>query len=373
MTTPAKTAATPIPNLRERQETTAAVLTRAKNVEELEDGYALEFPPTREWENRLQSFSASWRHSCPQMSFELVAGAHDAHRLEIRGPEGTKQFVDGSRYMLTSHINPAPTLGFKLTHALRMATSPLRRLPDFLIIGGKKCGTTALYAYLTQHPSVAPALKKEIYYFNAFFAKGRAWYRSFFPLRSAAGMTGEATPDYLFHPAAAQRVHDCVPGARLLVILRNPIERAYSFYNHNLRAGLETLSFEDALAEEDQRLAGEREKIERDPDHFSFAYMHHSYKLRGVYVDQLEEWTRLFPKEQLCVLSTEDLYAEPQATLERAFESLGLAYAAPREFKKLNAAPPYPDMDPATRTELEEYFRPHNQRLYEFLERDLGW
>lgn len=361
-----------IPNLRERQETTAAVLTRAKNVEELEDGYALEFPDTREWTERLRSFQASWRESCPQMTFEVTA-AGSGQRLEIRGPEGTKQFVDGSRYMLTSHINPAPTLRFKAEHALRYVTSPLRKLPDFLVIGGKKCGTTALYSYLTQHPSIEPALKKEIYYFNAFFQKGRAWYRSFFPLRSSGGLTGEATPDYLFHPAAARRIHDAVPTARLFAILRNPIERAYSFYNHNLRAGLETLSFEDALEREDERLAGEVEKIERDPDHFSFAYMHHSYKLRGVYVDQLEEWTALFPKEQLCVLNTDDLYDRPEEVLRRAFEFLGLSYAAPREFKKLNAAPPYPDMDPGTRARLEEYFRPHNQRLYEFLGTDLGW
>jgi len=364
---------TAIPNLRERQETTAAVLTRAKSVEELADGYALEFPKTNEWEQKLESFAGSWRQSCPQMTFEVDASAPEAYRLEIRGPEGTKQFVDGSRYMLTSHINPAPTLGFKIGHALRYATSPFRKLPDFLVIGGKKCGTTALYSYLTQHPGIEPALKKEIYYFNAFFRKGRAWYRSFFPPRFSAGLTGEATPDYLFHPAAAQRVHDAVPGARLFAILRNPIERAYSFYNHNLRAGLETLSFEEALDQEEERLAGEREKIQRDPNYFSFAYMHHSYKERGVYVDQLEEWTRLYPKERLCVLSTDDLYAEPEAVLRRAFEFLGLEYSAPREFKKLNAAPPYPDMDPSTRTRLEEYFAPHNRRLYEFLGTDLGW
>lgn len=371
---PSEAAAPAVPNLRERQETTAAVLSRATRVDELDDGYALFYPRSKAWSRRLESFQGSWRKSCPQMTFE-VAPDGEGLRLEIRGPEGTKAFVDGARYMLTSHINPAPTLSFKLRQGLRLATSPLRRLPDFLIIGAKKCGTTALYSYLTQHPAVVPAFKKEIYYFNAFYGKGRNWYRSFFPTRFTPRrlLTGEATPDYLFHPHAAARIQATVPQARLLAILRNPVDRAYSFYNHNLRAGLETLSFEDAIDQEEQRLAGEQAKVEADPDYFSFAYMHHSYKKRGLYLEQLSAWNEHFPRAQMCVLGTDDLYQRPEQTLRRALEFLGLPYSAPAEFKKLNAAPYYPEMDPRTRARLEEYFAPYNRELYEFLGADLGW
>ena len=165
-------------------------------------------------------------------------------------------------------------------------------------------------------------------------------------------LTGEATPDYLWHPHCAQRVFATVPQARLIVILRNPIDRAYSFYNHNLRAGLETLSFEDAVDKEEERLAGERERVLAEPGYFSFQYMQHSYLTRGIYVDQLQQWSSFFPKSQLLILKTEDLYDQAEPTLRRAFDFLGLAYHEPKAFKKLNAAPPYPDMDPKTRDEL---------------------
>ncbi|MCZ6597764.1 MAG: sulfotransferase domain-containing protein [Planctomycetota bacterium] len=367
--------------LRKRHKSTADVLTLCQEVSELEDGYALRYPQTAVWSEKLASFADSWRVSCPQMTFEVVA-EDSSLWLRIRGPEGTKQFVDGARYMLTSHINPTPSLKMKLRLGLRFVTGPLRVLPDFLVIGAKKCGTTALYAYLTQHPSIAPAFKKEIYFFNAFYGKGRYWYQGFFPTvferrrahsAGRAFLTGEATPDYLFNPHAPTRTFATVPEARLIAILRNPVDRAYSFYHHNLRAGVEHLSFEDAVDREQERLAGEREKVLADPDYFSFDHEHHSYLARGVYVDQVKDWTERFSRSQVLVLATEALYDRPKETLREAFSFLGLPYHAPGEFRTLNAAAPYPDMDPRTRQELGEYFEPHNRRLYEFLDKDLGW
>ncbi|MHC4845901.1 MAG: sulfotransferase domain-containing protein, partial [Planctomycetota bacterium] len=375
----------PVPtNLGQRQKTTADVLTRCTGLTELEDGYQLEYPRTETWEQTLDAFQATWRKSCPQMTFERADEQGEGTLvLQIRGPDGTKQFVEGARYMLTSHINPAPTLKHKFQQAYRLASSPLRTLPDFLIIGAKKCGTTALYSYLTQHPSIAPALKKEIYFFNAFHGRGKLWYRSHFPTvltkwqaKRSSGrplLTGEATPDYLFHPHCARLIHEDVPKAKLIVILRNPVDRAYSFYNHNLRAGLETLSFDEAVDSEEARLAEEAKKVDAQPDYFSFDYMHHSYLRRGIYVDQLKSWNEFFPKEQMLVLQTEALYERPKELLERAFEFLDLPYHEPGAFKKLNAAPPYPDMDPSAREKLSRYFEPHNRRLYEYIGTDMGW
>lgn len=372
------------PNLAQRQKNTAAVLTRCTETRELDDGYALSFPATSSWKTKLDAFTTAWRQSCPHMTFDVApdAEAADMVWLNIRGPEGTKAFVEGARYMLTSHINPATTMRYRFDTAWRYLTNPMRVLPDFLIIGAKKCGTTALYSYLTQHPSIAPAFKKEIYFFNAFWKKGPGFYRAFFPTKGERRrgtidgqplLTGEATPDYLFHPVVPQRTRQLVPDARLIAILRNPIDRAYSFYNHNLRAGLETLSFEDAIDQEEQRLAGEVEKITADPTYFSFHFMHHSYCSRGFYAEQLEDWMKLYDREKLLVVKTEDLNQHPAETLKTASEFLGLKYHAPEKFKKLNAAPYYPDMNPATREKLSALFAPHNQRLYEFLGRDLEW
>ncbi len=356
-----------------RQKVTADVMTRATEVTELEDGYELHYPRTAAWREKLDDYCAAWSKSCPNMSFLVQPGESGPLVLRIRGPEGTKAFVEGARYMLTSHFNPAPTLGHKLRVAGQLATSPLRSLPDFLIIGAKKCGTTALYSYLTQHPRIVPALKKEIYFFNAYYQRGTLWYRSHFPTRGAKGdgLTGEATPDYLYHPHCAQRIRDTLPQVKLLAILRNPVDRAYSFYNHNLRAGLETLTFEEAVASEEERLAADADKVEAGE--FGFDFMHHSYLSRGIYVDQLKHWEKFFPREQLHVLRTEDLYERPEEMLRAAFAFLGLDYHAPDAFKKLNAAPPYPEMEASARARIEAFFEPHNRRLGEYLGRDMGW
>ncbi len=371
------------PNLRMRQKNTATVLTGCAETAEMEDGYALRYPDTPAWHEKLNAFIANWRISSPNMSFELRPESETSSVwLEITGPEGTKQFVEGARYMLTSHLNPAGSLMFTLRHGLRFLTSPLRVLPDFVVIGAKKCGTTALYDYMTQHPAIAPALKKEIYYFNAYHGRGQYWYRSFFPtllgrmgakvLRGQPLLTGEATPDYLYRRECPERVRRLIPKAQLIAILRNPVDRAYSFYNHNLRAGLETLSFEAAIDAEEERLTEERARLENPDQTNGFAFMNYSYKARGIYVDQLTQWVDVIPREQLLVLRTEDLYQEPEATLRQAFGALGLPYHAPAKFRKINTAP-YDPLEPHVRRKLEEYFAPHNARLAEFLGTDPLW
>ena len=118
-----------------------------------------------------------------------------------------------------------------------MPTSPLRLLPDFLILGAQRCGTTSLYNYLAQHPSVGPlVLEKGAHYFSTNYDKSLAWYRSHFPMKWRAAaerrhgrpfVTGEGSPYYLFHPLAAQRVAKTLPHVKLLVMLRDPVERAY--------------------------------------------------------------------------------------------------------------------------------------------------
>lgn len=140
---------------------------------------------------------------------------------------------------------------------------PAGKLPDFLIIGAQRCGTISFYRLLCQHPLVEGAARKEVHYFDLHFQKGEEWYRSFFPEAEREDrVTGESSPYYIFHPLSAERAARLVPGARLIVLLRNPVDRAYSHYQHGLRRGYETLpTFEQALEAEPGRLAGEREKI----------------------------------------------------------------------------------------------------------------
>ena len=271
----------------------------------------------------------------------------------------------------------------RLARTVRRLSASLRLLPDFIIIGAQRCGTTSLYAYLCSHPAVVPAAKKEIHFFDGACKDNPQVYRSYFPtrlyksyrqlVRRQTTVTGEASPYYLFHPLAPYNASRMLPRVKLIVLLRNPIERAYSHYWHEVRTGYESLSFEQAIECEGERLKGERERtILHKGAYRSVAHQRFSYLARGIYADQIEVWQRLFHKEQMLILRSETFYAEPAATLGRVADSLGLS---PHTFKAdiVYQQGNYPEMATSTRKDLEEYFLPHNARLFALLGRDLEW
>ncbi|MGV7223245.1 MAG: sulfotransferase domain-containing protein [Nitrospinales bacterium] len=255
-------------------------------------------------------------------------------------------------------------------------------LPDFLIIGAMKCGTTSLYHYLIQHPDIYPAYFKEIHFFDNHYHEGFKWYRSRFPtlfykhytiqVRRRNFITGEASPYYMFHPHVPKRVHYAIPGVKLIMILRNPVDRAYSHYHHWVREGIETLSFEDSIKAESERLAGEFEKMLEDEYYFSYNYGYYSYLSRGIYVDQIESWTSLFDRKQILILNSEEFYADPQRILSRAFEFLKIPACSLIDFKGKNIGS-YPEMPGIIRRDLIDYFAPQNKRLYELLGTKFDW
>lgn len=267
--------------------------------------------------------------------------------------------------------------------ALRLPSSPFRVLPDFLIIGAAKSATTTLYAYLEQSPHVAWSLRKEAFYFNQTFHWGLTWYRAFFPLKSAVARqaretggtvrTGEGSPDYLFHPHAARRVRKTLPRTKLVAILRNPVDRAYSFYKHQIMRTNEPLSFEEAVDAEEGRLQGELERMERDEKYASFNRQHYSYKARGCYMDQLDRWLEHFPREQILVQITDDLHRDPQTCVNELTAFLGLPPIEVDVPKRTHEGVKIDPMGPEVRARLVEHFRPHNERLGAFLGRDLNW
>ncbi len=268
----------------------------------------------------------------------------------------------------------------------RGMTSPLRLLPDFLIIGTQRGGTTSLYNYLQTHPCIEPSSTKEIHFFDRRFNRGLAWYRGHFPSRvekyyaqrlgRRAFVTGEASPSYLFHPHVPRRVAEALPQARLIILLRNPVDRAYSQYYHAIEHGFETLPFEEAIKDEVERTAAEREKILRDEHYESYVYRHRSYLSRGIYVEQLQTWMGLFPREQFLILRSEDFYASPAASIKQVLAFLALpqeeSQLTGQVYKQYNNTT-YSRMDAALRKRLIQFFEPHNARLYEFLGSNFGW
>jgi hypothetical protein len=266
--------------------------------------------------------------------------------------------------------------------AYRAATQSLRLMPDFLIIGGNRCGTAALYEYLCGHPCFRPSYQREVHFFERHFNKGVSWYRMHFPssiarhysriVRGSNFITGEATTYYIFHPHAPRRIRQTVPHAKLIALLRNPVDRAYAQYHQKIRRGYESLSFVDAIKAEPERLHDEREKMLADESYNSFNYRHFSYLTRGIYVDQLLHWMELFPRSQMLILLSEDLRMNPSGVLKQVLQFLELPAWTPKAENNYGQAE-YPRMDPKVRSELIEFFKPHNRRLYEFLGRDFEW
>jgi len=255
----------------------------------------------------------------------------------------------------------------------RRPTARARTTPDFLIVGAQRSGTTSLYRYLAEHPAVAPPVRKEIQYFSLHYRRGDGWYRTHFPLSARRRSTFEATPYYLFHPGAAPRAADTVPDAKLIALLRDPVARAFSQWQHNASRGLEHLGFEAALDAEPERLAGESDRLAVDAGYRSDAHRYWSYAARGHYAEQLERWLAHFPRRQILVLRSEDLYEHPEPTYARTLEFLGLTPIAldtyPRYTRRTSGA----QMTDAARQRLTAHFRPHNERLAALLGEDVWW
>lgn len=260
----------------------------------------------------------------------------------------------------------------EVEHTLRRATASRRPLPSFLIIGAQKGGTTSLHEYLIEHPLVSPPSTKEVHYFDHAYHRGPGWYRAHFsPADRWGEITGESTPYYLFHPLVPERVARDLPESKLIVILRNPIDRAFSHHNHERALGYEELRFEEAIAREFDRLEGEEERISEDR-YRSFSHQHHSYLSRSRYAEQLERWFLHIDRDRFLILCSEELFEDPGKALREAQQFLGLEPDVPEDLTARNARSYSPIVDD-TRESLREVLEPHNQRLYELVGRDFGW
>ena len=263
-------------------------------------------------------------------------------------------------------------------------TGFLHVLPNFYIIGAAKCGTSSLYEYLIYHPEVQPAVTKEVHFFDHYFERGLNWYKVCFPLKlhkffvqnlgKKKFITGEASPRYIDHPNSPKRIKEITPKAKFIVLLRNPIDRAYSHYNMNVRQGIETLSFEEAIEQQTKRTKDEFKKMEEDENYYSKPYFSYSYIERGMYIKKLEHWMKYFSKEQFLVLKSEDMLKKPNETYQQIVKFLNLSPWVLKEYKHYRVGSyKKPLMNSATRQQLRDFFKPHNEKLSEFLGKNFEW
>lgn len=256
-----------------------------------------------------------------------------------------------------------------------------RALPDFLIAGAQRCGTTSLFKALMQHPQVfGPTLRKGVHYFDTAYGRGTDWYRSRFPLRrtvrraasGAGGAVGESSPYYLFHPLCAERIAADLPEAKVVVMLRDPVERAYSAHSHESARGFEDEPFERALDLEEERLAGEEERLAADPLAHSYHHQHHAYVARGRYIDQLLRLERHVGRERMFVVDSERFFAEPERHFPELEEFLGVRHCPGVAFGRHNAQPrtALPDR---LRGRLERAFAESDERLAEWWGQTPSW
>ncbi|QCX26654.1 sulfotransferase domain-containing protein [Nocardioides jishulii] len=274
------------------------------------------------------------------------------------------------------------------TRAYARATVAQRPAPDFLIIGTKRGGTTSLFNYLLMHPGVRGLFpqsrgKKSTDYFFKELHRGPDWYRSHFHTEAHRELSrrrlgyrpvsGEASPYYLWDHRVAPEVHAVAPQVKAIALLRDPVERAWSHYHERRKNGVEPLSFTDALAAEADRLEGEAERMASDRGYYSEAHDWYTYRSRGIYLPSLENWWSVFPRDQLLVLRSEDLYADVQGTFDTVCDFLELPRHLLPDTSAFNGIAPSAIDDDRVRAELAAFYAPRNAALESALGRSLNW
>lgn len=261
-------------------------------------------------------------------------------------------------------------------------TASRRVLPDMLIVGGQRCGTTTLFKALTEHRSfLGPTLRKGVHYFDLRPEQSIDWYRAHFPMRGALEnlrrsqdgpvVVGESSPYYLWHPLAAERIGRTLPGVRVIALLRDPVERAYSAHAHELARGFETEDFEHALELEPHRLAGQDARLRRGEITRSLAHQHLAYIQRGEYISQLERMEDAVGRRQMLVIDSADFWLAPDRNWQEVTAFLGLPdqHIGLKQHNARSRAP----MSDTLRAKLHAHYESLDTRLARWWGRTPSW
>jgi len=242
-----------------------------------------------------------------------------------------------------------------------------RKLPDFLIVGAQKAGTTTLSYLLGQHPHVFMPYFKEAHFFNLSYRNGLKFYARHFPLsykvRIKNVCVGEATPDYIFFPQCPALIKETLPTVKIIVLLRDPVSRAISHYKHNVQMRRESLDLADALSFEIMRIQPKLVNISESPIEVLKDYSNYSYFSKGLYADQLDRYFALFPKSNILLVDSRDLKTNMKKVYRQTLSFLGLDDASEIDFSTKNESKVKVDVPQKVKDILKKkYFEP-NKRL----------
>jgi lipopolysaccharide transport system ATP-binding protein len=250
-------------------------------------------------------------------------------------------------------------------------TSDYRKLPDFLIIGVSKGGTTSLFSYLNQHPDIAMSREQETHYFAKYYHRGINYYKSFFPLIRSNKVSGESSPYYFFHPQVPARVKKELPNAKIILLLRDPVTRALSHYQ--MMKGVDWAdSFDEAVKIEASRVTHHHQRMKTD---VSYHHDHHqafSYISRGLYFDQLQNWLKHYRLEELLILKSEDFFENPQKSLAEVYRFLGVKETYPDDLAPKNKRA-YESLPKEMYTDYKQLFVSDAEKLIQLLGEDFKW
>lgn len=278
---------------------------------------------------------------------------------------------------------PLKTAGRALSVQVGSITASRRQLPAFILVGAQRAGTTSLFRALMTHPLIYSAnYHKGVNYFDVNYERAFSWYQGHFPTAASlrkrtagtpgAPITFEASGYYMFHPLAMQRIAQDLPDVKLVAMVRDPVERAYSAWKHESARGFENEDFGTALELEDTRLQGEIEAMTADPTYQSYSHRHHAYRRRGEYVDQLEAVAALVDRSRLHVMYSESFFANPHDEFAGLCQFLGVPEATDIRFDQHNARPSS-SIPVGLRDDLRAHFRPKDEPLGAFVGRRVPW
>lgn len=277
-------------------------------------------------------------------------------------------------------ISPAKSMAKQMLFRYREATWRTRRLPDFMIIGAQKSGTSSLYYYLKQHRQISSSYVKEVHYFDGGlkpnidnFEKGLSWYRSNFPraeMIRKRRKVFDSSPLYLFNPIVPKRISDIIPKVKLIAVLRNPTERAISHYFYEKKLGYESLPIMDAFLAEEERL---RPILERQ-DYKHTNFIHFSYKSRGLYYEQLNRYLKYFSMSNILIIDSASLFSNPESTLQQVFQFIGVDDKfVVEDLQARNVSMNRTKVAPEIYEYLDKFYCSHNHQLYELIGEKFKW